>query len=177
MVTTTTIHTETTVDTGTKRESRLGTLLFSTTHSAGPTILRLTAAVAMFPHGAQKLLGWWGGHGFQATMENMTKQGLPAVVVYFVVFTEFFGALMMLLGLCTRLVAVCYVALMVGAIATVHGKFGFFMNWFGQQAGEGFEYHLLVIGIALALLVMGGGKLSADRAIARRAAESTSAVR
>jgi putative oxidoreductase len=110
-------------------------------------------------------------------MDNMTKQGLPALVVYFVVFTEFFGALMMLLGLCTRLVAVCYVALMVGAIATVHGKHGFFMNWFGQQQGEGFEYHLLVIGIALALLVMGGGKLSADRAIARRDTVRTTTVR
>jgi putative oxidoreductase len=143
--------------------------IFATTNSAGPTLLRLALGLVMFPHGAQKLLGWFGGYGFSGTMDGMTKMGLPSVVVLFVILTEFFGSLLLLFGLGTRIVALAYIGLMVGAIATVHAKNGFFMNWFGQQAGEGFEYHLLVIGMALALLVLGAGKLSVDRKIAEGA--------
>jgi putative oxidoreductase len=144
--------------------------VFATSTSVGPLLLRLTLALVMFPHGAQKMLGWFGGYGFSGTMDGMTKMGLPAAVVLFVICTEFFGSLLLILGLGTRVVALGFVGLMVGAIATVHAKNGFFMDWFGQQHGEGYEYHLLVIGMALALIVMGGGKLALDRGIARSGA-------
>ena len=129
-----------------------------------PAILRFTLALVMFPHGAQKLLGWFGGYGFTGTMGFLTGQvGLPWLVAFGVVLLEFFGPLLLLVGLGTRLVAAGFVALMVGAIATVHLSHGFFMNWSGQQAGEGFEYHLLVIGLGVALALTGGGRWSLDR--------------
>jgi putative oxidoreductase len=146
--------------------NRLWQRVMATNSTFGPTLLRLTLGLVMFPHGAQKLLGWFGGYGFAGTMDGMTKMGLPAAVVLFVILIEFFGALMLLAGLLTRPVALGLIGLMVGAIATVHAPNGFFMNWYGNQKGEGFEYHLLVIGMALALIAMGGGKLSIDRRIA-----------
>ena len=143
--------------------------LFGTAASLAPTILRWTLAIVMFPHGAQKVFGWFGGHGAVATVKSFHDQmGLPAFVAWFAMATELGGSILLALGLLTRPVALAFVALMIGAIATVHAKFGFFMNWFGAQQGEGFEYHLLVIGIALALLVAGGGLASVDRAIVAR---------
>jgi len=150
------------------RASRVRALLFETTPSIGPTILRLTLAVVLFAHGAQKLLGWYGGEGIRYTLDNMTATGLPAVVVLFIVLTEFFGALLLLLGFLTRVAALCTLVLMAGAVALVHGEYGFFMNWAGQKSGEGIEYHLLVMGMAAALLVMGGGSASLDQGMAHR---------
>lgn len=136
----------------------------ATTDSLGPVALRATLAVTMFPHGAQKVLGWFGGHGWSGTMGFFTEQmGLPSPVAALTILIEFVGPLLLLAGLGTRAVALGFVAIMVGAIATVHGEHGFFMNWYGQQAGEGFEYHLLVIGAALGLLFAGGGRWSLDR--------------
>jgi putative oxidoreductase len=141
---------------------------FGTSCSPAPTILRLVLAVVMFAHGAQKVLGWFGGAGLAATIDQFTKQmGLPLIIAYFVIGTEFVGSILLFFGLLTRLTALGFVGLMIGAIALVHAKNGFFMNWFGKQAGEGYEYHLLVIGMALALMVAGGGWLSADRAITK----------
>jgi len=132
-------------------------------------ILRLTLAIVIFPHGAQKVLGWFGGHGFSGTMGFFTEQmGLPWLVALLVVAAEFLGALGLLFGFLTRLCALGIGAVMAGAIFLVHSGNGFFMNWTGQQAGEGYEYHLLAIGIALALLVAGGGAASVDKALAGR---------
>jgi putative oxidoreductase len=156
----------------TSSASRVWQRVIATSPSYGPTLLRLTLGLVMFPHGAQKLLGWFGGYGFAGTMDGMTKMGLPAPVVLFVILIEFFGALLLLAGFLTRPVALGLIGLMVGAIATVHAPNGFFMNWFGTQKGEGFEYHLLVIGMALALIVMGGGKLSLDSRIAGKETRS-----
>ncbi len=61
---------------------------------------------------------------------------------------------------------------MLVAVYSVHLKNGLFMNWTGQQAGEGFEYHILVIAICIGLMIYGGGKASVDRAIARRMGEA-----
>ena len=128
-----------------------------------PMIMRLTLAVVMFPHGAQKLLGWFGGYGYSGTMGFLTEQiGLPWLVAFGVILLEFFGPLLLLIGLGTRVVAAGFAALMVGAIATVHLSHGFFMNWSGQQEGEGFEYHLLMIGLGLALMLTGAGRWSLD---------------
>jgi len=143
---------------------------FFQTDEAGSTlILRLMLGLVMFPHGAQKALGWFGGFGFAGTMGMFTdKMQIPAAIAFLVIIGEFFGSLGLILGFLTRFTAASYVLIMLGAIAMVHWPNGFFMNWFGKQAGEGFEYHLLVIGMSLALLVAGGGRWSLDGEIAKK---------
>lgn len=133
-----------------------------------PTVLRLALAAVIFPHGAQKLLGWFGGYGFQGTMGFFTgTMGLPAVLALGVILTEFFAPLLLVIGLGTRLAALAVGTVMASAMFIVHSRNGFFMNWFGTQPGEGIEYFLLAIGIALALIVAGGGRWSADRAVTK----------
>lgn len=143
--------------------------LFQTDDGWAGLILRVTLGFVMFPHGAQKLLGWFGGFGFDGTMGFFTqKMGLPWLIALLIIIGESFGSLALLAGLLTRFAAASLAVIMFGAITLVHLPHGFFMNWFGQQKGEGFEYHLLVIGIAAALLVTGGGKWSIDRELADR---------
>ena len=143
--------------------------LFNTDESWSGLILRLTLGLVMFPHGAQKLLGWFGGFGFDGTMGFITqKMGLPWIVAFLVIIGESFGSLALVAGLLTRFTAASFIVIMLGAIVTTHWPVGFFMNWFGQQPGEGYEYHLLVIGISAALLAIGAGKWSLDRLIAAR---------
>lgn len=142
----------------------LKTLLHSKEHWT-QTILRITLGIVLFPHGAQKLLGWFGGPGFSGTINHLTVDfGLPWIIAFLVIIIEFFGPLLLLAGLLTRINALSIFGLFVGIIFTAHLEQGFFMNWFGQMdAGqEGFEYHLLVLGMALALIISGGGKYSAD---------------
>jgi putative oxidoreductase len=138
--------------------------LFRTDDGWTGLILRLTLGLVMFPHGAQKLLGWYGGFGFDGTMGFFTqKMGVPWVIAFLIIIGESFGSVALLAGLLTRFTAASMAVIMLGAIAMVHLPHGFFINWFGQQQGEGYEYHLLVIGIALALLVTGGGRWSVDK--------------
>ena len=120
----------------------------------------------MLPHGLQKTLGLFGGQGFSGTMAYFTGQGMLAALAFLVILAESAGSLGLIVGLLTRIAALGIGCVMVGAILTVHLPNGFFMNWFGNQKGEGFEYHLLAIGIALALLVGGGGRASIDRSLA-----------
>ncbi|MEP7152372.1 MAG: DoxX family protein [Nitrospira sp.] len=142
---------------------------FATDESWSGLTLRLTLGLVMFPHGAQKLLGWFSGFGFDGTMGFFTqKMGLPWIIAFLVIMGEFFGSLGLLVGFLTRFTAASFIVIMLGAIVTTHLPIGFFMNWFGQQQGEGYEYHLLVIGIGLALLMTGGGKWSIDRLIAEK---------
>src|SRR5689334_143247 len=138
--------------------------IIATPNDIVPLILRLTLGAVFFPHGAQKALGWFGGGGFGATVGAMTGMGLPKVLVILVITAEFLGSLGLIFGFLTRLSALGIISVMLGAILTVHAQHGFFMNWAGKQAGEGFEYHLLAIGIAIALLIRGAGGLSIDRA-------------
>ena len=153
----------------TSQPSWAARVLATSSGASGP-ILRLGLALVLFPHGAQKLLGWFGGYGWSGTMGFLTgKIGLPAPIAALVILIESVGPLFLLLGLLTRPVALGVIAVMIGAVATVHAPNGFFMNWGGTQAGEGFEYHLLVIAMALALLVTGGGRLSADARLTARA--------
>lgn len=135
----------------------------ATDGATAPVLLRLTLALVMFPHGAQKVLGWFGGYGFAGTHGYMTSLGIPAALATVAIVAEFLAPVALALGIGTRLAALSLIGLMVGAVATVHLPFGFFMNWAGTAAGEGFEYHLLVIGAALALVVAGGGRWSLDR--------------
>ena len=143
--------------------------LFRTDDSWTGLVLRLTLGLVMFPHGAQKLLGWYGGFGFSGTMGFFTETlHLPWIVALLVIAGEFFGSLGLITGLLTRFMAASFIVIMLGAITTSHLQHGIFMNWFGKQQGEGYEYHLLVIGIGLALLVAGAGKWSVDKVIAER---------
>jgi len=152
------------------RQASLPMRLLETAPGFSGPILRLGLAVVLFPHGAQKLLGWFGGYGWSGTMGFLTgKIGVPTPVAALVILIEAFGPLLLLLGLLTRPVALGIIAVMLGAISTVHAPNGFFMNWTGAQAGEGFEYHLLVIAMALVLLVSGGGSFSADGHVTKRA--------
>jgi putative oxidoreductase len=145
----------------------LVTTLLRTDGSATALIARLALGLVMFPHGAQKVLGWFGGYGFEGTMGFLTGQvGLPWVVALLVLAIEFLGSIALIVGAAGRLAALGIVAVMTGAIATSHVANGFFMNWSGQQPGEGFEYHLLAIALAAVVLVAGSGKASVDRAIA-----------
>ena len=142
---------------------------FCTDEAWSSLILRVTLGLVMLPHGAQKLLGWFGGFGFTGTMGFFTEQmHVPAAIAFLVIMGESFGALGLIMGFLTRFSAFGVLCIMLGAIFMVHLPNGFFMNWFGKQAGEGFEYHLLVIGMSLALLIAGAGKWSVDGAIAKK---------
>jgi putative oxidoreductase len=151
------------------------TLLLRTNDRIEPLLLRLFLGIVFFPHGAQKALGWFGGPGFAGTMGAFTQQmRIPARLAFLAIAAEFAGPLGLILGLLTRVAAFGIFANMLVAVAMVHRKVGFFMNWSGTQKGEGFEFHLLAIGMALALMRAGGGKLSADRALADQLAASPS---
>lgn len=142
---------------------------FSTNNDYSSLILRVTLGVVMLPHGLQKTLGMFGGHGLAGTIGFFTdKMGVPHEVAILVICAESLGALGLIFGCATRLGALGIAAVMSGAIIMVHTKFGFFMNWQGTQAGEGFEFHLLAIGIAIALMIKGGGAWSIDRAISNQ---------
>ncbi len=142
--------------------------LITTSDAIGPTILRITLGGVMLPHALQKTLGLFGGPGFSGTMQAFTTQlHLPAVLAAGAIFLEQAGALALILGLCTRAAAVAIGIVMVGAVLTVHQQNGFFMNWFGKQAGEGYEFHLLVLAMVAALIIEGGGRVSIDGGLAR----------
>jgi len=135
-------------------------------------ILRLTLGLVMLPHGAQKLLGMFGGFGFDGTLGFFTeKMGIPWIIAFLIIMGESFGSLGLLVGFLTRFSAASIGVIMLGAITLVHWPNGFFMNWFGKQAGEGYEYHLLVLGIAVALTIIGAGRWSVDQQIAQRIAK------
>lgn len=140
--------------------------IVKTADDSAALILRLTLGIVMFPHGAQKALGWFGGGGISGTLEYFSSAfGVPAVLALLVIAAEFLGSIGLIVGLLTRVAAAGIVAVMAGAVAMVHWQVGFFMNWSGAQQGEGFEFHLLAIGIGLALVVLGGGTASLDREV------------
>jgi putative oxidoreductase len=130
------------------------------------TLLRLVLGVVFFMHGAQKALGWFGGYGFSGTMGFFTQQmHIPAVFAFLAICAEFLGGMGLILGLLGRIAAFGIACNMVIATLMVHAQFGIFMNWSGQQKGEGFEYHLLAMVIALTLMVKGSGAFSVDRVL------------
>jgi putative oxidoreductase len=141
--------------------------LMNTNKDVAFTILRAVLGVVFFAHGAQKMLGWFGGYGFHGTVGAFTHMGMPAAMAYLIICTEFFGGLGLIVGWLTRIAALGIAGLMIGAIFMVHLQFGFFMNWMGAQKGEGFEFHLLALAMAGALLLRGGGAFSLDRALSK----------
>lgn len=146
-----------------------GTLLQKLLHTKvnwSAPILRLVLALVIFPHGAQKMLGWFGGGGFSGTIEGFGQYfGIAAPLAVIAILVEFFAPIALLLGAFTRIASFALVVQMLVAMR-FHLQNGFFMNWYGNQPGEGFEFHLLVIGVALALMVAGAGRWSLDRRIA-----------
>ncbi|MDQ1471371.1 MAG: putative oxidoreductase [Bryobacterales bacterium] len=145
--------------------------LIRTDQSTAGAILRLVLGVVFFAHGAQKMLGWFGGSGFQGTMGFFTSMlHIPAPFAVLAIFAEFFGGLGLIVGLLTRVAAFGIGANMLVAIFSVHAANGFFANWSGTQKGEGYEYHLLVLAMVAYLLMRGAGAVSLDGVLAARKA-------
>ena len=143
--------------------------IFNTNNDLTGLIIRLTLGLILFPHGAQKMLGMFGGYGFSGTMNFFTGTlHLPWIIGFLVIIIEFVGALSLIAGFASRIWSALTIILFIGIIFTSHLDNGFFMNWFGNQKGEGYEYHLLVIGLSLATLVNGSGKYSADKLITKQ---------
>jgi putative oxidoreductase len=139
--------------------------LVQTPHDAVATIARLALGVVMLPHGAQKALGLFGGPGLQGTVGFMGSMGIPALFAILAIAAEFLGAIGLITGLLGRVAALGIAVVMLVAVGMSHLQTGFFMNWTGQQKGEGFEYHLLAIGLAAVVMVRGSGAWSVDRAL------------
>ncbi len=131
------------------------------------TVTRLILGAVFFAHGAQKVLGWFGGYGFDGTMGFFTHQGIPALFAFLAICAEFFGSLGLISGFLTRIAAFGITCNMLVAIAMVHAANGFFMNWTGTQKGEGIEYHLLALALTILLMAKGAGALSIDRWLSR----------
>jgi Predicted membrane protein len=135
----------------------------STPDDIGVFVARVMLSIVFIPHGSQKLLGLFGGYGFTGTMESFASNGMPAVLAFLIIMAESLGSLALLFGFFGRFMAFGIGMVMLGAILMVHLPNGFFMNWFGTQKGEGFEYHLLAIGLALVVMIKGSGAFSVDR--------------
>lgn len=140
--------------------------IFAANNDWAGLITRLTVGIILFPHGAQKMLGIFGGYGFSGTMGFFTGTlHLPWLIAFLVIIIEFIGSLSLIAGFASRIWSLLIIILMLGIIFTSHIHNGFFMNWYGSQKGEGYEYHLLIIGLSLATLINGSGKYSADSLI------------
>jgi len=137
--------------------------LLWTDNTPSALIMRLALGGVMFPHGAQKVFGWFGGYGASATVQGFARMGLPPWLTILVMSFELGGSILLIFGFLTRLAALGIGCVMAGAWITVHANVGFFMNWAGNQKGEGFEYHILALGLCVALMIEGGGTLSVDR--------------
>jgi putative oxidoreductase len=145
--------------------------VFRTNDALSPAILRIVLAVVLFPHGAQHLLGWFSGYGFAGTYHWMTEIGFPGPLAALAIVTEFAAPLLLVIGFASRAAALGIVGLMLGALR-VHLPNGFFMNWFGTlpAGSEGFEYHILMATMAVAVVIAGAGRWSVDRMMGRRLA-------
>lgn len=143
--------------------------LIGTTDDYAATVTRVVLGAVMFPHGAQKVLGWFGGYGFGPTLDAFTTQiGIPAPLALLAFAAEFLGGLGLIAGLFGRVAAFGVLSVMTVA-ATMHLQNGFFMNWTGTQGGEGYEFHLLAGAMAVAVILKGSGALSLDRLLSRDA--------
>jgi len=129
-------------------------------------IARLALGLSLFPHGAQKLFGWFGGYGFTGTMGFLTGSAhLPTFIAVMVILIESIGAVFVLAGFLTRIAALGIFLQFLFVMLTIHWQNGFFMNWSGAQKGEGIEYFLLLLTLAVIILITGGGRASIDAAI------------
>jgi putative oxidoreductase len=128
-----------------------------------PTFARIILGIIFFAHGSQKVFGWFGGPGLKQTLRTLTEHvGLPTIIALAAVGAEFVGGAALIVGFLVRISALGIAVNMLAAIIMVHGKFGLFMNWFGDRKGHGIEYHLLVIALAVVIIVQGAGAFSID---------------
>jgi putative oxidoreductase len=148
--------------------SRIANAVLSTSDSGLLTILRVVLGALMLPHGLQKTVGWFGGYGFDATMGYFGSLGIPALFAFLAILAETAGAAALIAGFTTRIAAFGVAATITVAALMNHVANGFFMNWSGQQKGEGFEYHILLVAVAAVLMIGGAGRYSLDRLFARR---------
>jgi putative oxidoreductase len=147
--------------------------LIATDNDAAIAVLRLVVGIVFFAHGAQKMLGWFGGYGFAGTMGFFTGMlHIPPAFAFLAIAAEFFGGLGLIFGLLTRIAAFGIFCNMLVAVAMVHHHFGFFMNWTGTQKGEGFEFHLLALATMVFLMIRGAGAASVDRMLSSPAKNS-----
>jgi putative oxidoreductase len=143
--------------------------LMATTNDASLTLMRLVLGLVFFAHGAQKVLGWFGGYGFSGTMNFFTStMHIPAPFAFLAIMAEFLGGLGLILGFLARIAAFGIAVNMLVAVFMVHIHNGLFMNWFGTQKGEGWEYHALAIALAIAIMARGAGAFSVDGALAAK---------
>jgi putative oxidoreductase len=132
-------------------------------------ILRVVLGVIFFAHGAQKMLGWFGGEGLTETLRSMHDLGISAPLAVLVIIVDLVGGVMLVIGLLGRCAALGILVHMAAGIAIVHRHFGFFMNWSGAQKGEGIEFNVLAMACAAAIVIGGSGMFSVDRAWSRPA--------
>ena len=141
----------------------------ATNRSIGTTIVRFVLGIVFFVHGAQLMLGWFGGYGLQRSIQFFSDVlRIPLALAFLAISVEFLGGLALIAGFATRIAAIGIAIDMLVALLMVHRQFGFFMNWFGAQKGEGYEYHLLAISIAVFLTIEGAGALSVDRLLTEK---------
>lgn len=141
---------------------------FKTEEDWALTALRVVFGAVFFAHGAQKMLGWFGGRGFEGYMTYLIQvRHIPAVFAFLATAAEFFGSIGLIFGLLSRVAAFGIGVNMVVAILLVHIHFGFFMNWNTTKHGEGMEFCLLAILIAAVVMIKGSGALSLDRFICK----------
>ncbi len=145
--------------------------LMSTDDSKATALIRVALGIVFFAHGSKKVFGWFDGPGFNGALAYFASLHVPTVFALIAIAAEFLGSLGLIFGLLSRVAALGIAGIMIVAVALVHIHFGFFMNWHGKQAGEGIEYHLLVLAIAAFLMIQGAGALSIDRRLARDTTE------
>lgn len=143
--------------------------LLATDNSYSWLILRVVLGVVILAHGLQKTFSWFGGHGWDNSMNYFTGHvGLPSALAAFVILIESLGAFFLIIGFAGRINAFLLGVVMLGAFFVDHRHNGFYMNWYGNQKGEGFEYDLLVWAIAAVLTVNGSGRFSIDQMLSAR---------
>jgi putative oxidoreductase len=147
--------------------------LVATEDRFAPTLARLTLGIVFFPHGMQKLFGWFGGFGFNGTYHFFTDQmHVPALFAVLAILAEGLGSLGLIVGFLSRVAAFGIACNMTVAVYLIHQHNGFFMNWLGNQKGEGFEFHILALGLALFVMIYGAGAYSVALAISRKLART-----
>jgi len=142
--------------------------IINTNNDFTVAILRLLVGAVFFAHGAQKMLGWFGGYGLSGTMGFFATMGIPAPFAFLAIAAEFFGGLGLIVGFLARIAAFGIICNMAVAVMMVHRQNGLFMNWSGNQKGEGFEFHILAIALLLLILIKGSGALSVDRFLSEK---------
>lgn len=143
--------------------------ILATDPSWVPTLARIILGIIFFAHGSQKVFGWFGGPGLRQTLRTLTQfVGLPSIVALVAVGAELVGGAALVLGLLGRISALGIAVNMLAAILMVHGRFGLFMNWFGDRKGHGIEYHLLAIALAIVIIAKGSGAFSLDLLLSTR---------